>query len=107
MHKAADAARRGVFTQESVRKVMCLAHQIRLEAKARYAGFAIHAVFGEPDRFSATMFVRTTPRRAIEIETKFVERIVTNAQLMKDPGLMFVPMFKGTNGDAGDSRTAS
>lgn len=104
MKKAADAVRRRVFTGKSVRKVMCLAHQVRVEAKVRYAGFSVRAVFGERDRFSATMYVRTTPRRAIELETEFVDRVVNNAELMKDPGLMYVPMFTGTTVDGGDSR---
>ena len=105
--KAADAARRGVFTERSVRKVMGLAHEVRVEAKARYAGFALHAVFGETDRFSATMYVRTTPRHAVELESEFVERVVSDAELMKDPGLMFVPMFTGTTVNGSDRRTAA
>ena len=105
--KAADAARRGVFTEKSVRKVMGVAHEVRVDAKVRYAGFAVHAVFGEADRFSATMYVRTTPRHAVELESEFVERVVSDAQLMKDPGLMFVPMFTGTTVDGSDSRTAA
>lgn len=105
--KAADATRRGVFTEKAVRKVMRLAHEVRVAAKVRHAGFAMQEVFGEPDRFSFTVYVRSTPRRAIELEGEFVERVVTDAPLMVDPGLMFALMFKGTTVDGGDSRTAT
>ena len=107
VRKAADAAGRGVFTEEAVRKVLGLAHEVRVAAKVRYAGFAMQEVFGEPDRFNFTVYMRSTPRRAIELEDEFVERVVTDAPLMADPGLMFVLMFKGTTVDGGDSRAAA
>ena len=105
MRGAADAVRRGAFTEEGARKVLCLAHEIRVAAKVRYAGTAVRAVFDEPDRFSFTLYVRTDTRHAVELEARFVECVVTDVQLMADPGLMFVPMFKGTTVDGGDSRT--
>ena len=107
VRKAADATRRGLFTEEAVRKVLRIAHEVRVASKVLYAGCAMQEVFGEPDRFSFTVYVRSTPRRAIELEGEFVERVVANAPLMADPGLMFVLMFKGTTVNGGDSRTAA
>ena len=84
--KAADAARRGVFTEAAVGNVLRLAHGARIAAQIRSAGFSIDAVFGEPDSFSFALLVRGTPREAIEVENDFVERVVAHAALMKGSG---------------------
>ena len=62
------------------------------------------AVFGEPDSFSFAVHVRSTPREAIEVENEFVERVVADASLMTDPGLMFTVSFRGTTINGSDGR---
>ena len=102
--KAADAAKRGAFTEAAVGKVLHLAHEARIKARVRSAGFSIDAVFGEPDNFSFAVHLRSTPRDAIEVENEFVERVVADASLMTDPGLMFTVSFRGTTINGGDGQ---
>lgn len=104
MSNAAAAAERGVFSEEAVQRVIRIAHQVRLAAKVRYAGSSIHLVCGEPDRFSFKLYVHTSTRLAVDLNTQFAERIVNDERLMADPGLMFVPMFMGKKVHASDSR---
>ncbi len=102
--KACDAARRGVFTEAAVRNVLRLAHEVRIGAQVRCAGFSMEAVFGETDNFSFAVHVRTTPREAIEVENEFVERVIADAALMTDPGLTFTVSFRGTTINGSDGR---
>ena len=104
--KAADAAKRRKFTEAAVRKVVRLAHGVRVAAKVRHAASTLRGVFGEPDRFSLSVYVRSTPRRAVELGNEFVEQVVADESLMSDPGLMVTVMFKGTTIDGSDSRAA-
>ena len=104
--KAADTAKRRKFTEAAVREVVRLAHGVRVAAKVRHAASNLREVFGEPGRFSLNVYVRSTPRRAVELGNELVERVVTDGSLMSDPGLMFTVMFKGTTIDGSDSRAA-
>ena len=100
--KAADAAKRGKFSDAAVRKVVRLAHGVRVAAKVRHGTSTLREVFGEPDRFSHSVYVRSTPRLAVELGNEFVERVVADESLMSDPGLMVTVMFKGTTIDGSD-----
>ena len=100
--KAADAAKRRKFTEAAVREVVRVAHEVRVAAKVRHAASTMREVFGEPDTFSLSVYVRTTPRQTVELGNEFVERVVADESLMSDPGLMFTVMFKGTTIDGSD-----
>ena len=107
MRLAVKAIDRGIFTESAVRKVIRIAQRVRLAAKVRQAGSAIHSVHGEPDRFSFTIYVHTSTRHAVDLNTEFAERIVSDKALMTDPGLKFVPMFIGKNVHGSNSRAAT
>ena len=102
--KAADAARKGKFTEAAVCEVVRLAHEVRVAAKVRHATSTVHEVLDEPDRFSFSVYVRSTPEEAVELGNEFVEHVVADSALMSDPGLMFTVMFKGTTINGGHSR---
>ena len=104
VRQAAAAAQRGVFTEAAVGNVTRLAHEVRCHAQIRSAEFSIDAVAGEPDKFSFTLLVQCTPEEAIEVENEFVERVVADASLMTDPGLMFTVSFRGTTINGSDGR---
>ena len=107
MTLAADAIDRDAFTENAAQKVIKIAQQVRLAAKVRQTGSSIHSVHGEPDRFSFMMYVDTSTRHAVDLNTDFAERIVSDDALMTDPGLKFVPMFRGKNVHGSDSRAAT
>ena len=107
MTLAVDAIDREAFTENAAQKVIKIAQQVRLAAKVRQAGSSIHPVHGEPDRFSFRIYVHTSTRHAVDLNTDFAERIVSDDALMTDPGLKFVPMFMGKNVHGSDSRAAT
>ena len=106
MRLAANAIDREVFTESAVQKVIQIAQRVRLGAKVRQAGSSIHSVHGEPDRFSLVIHVHSSTRQAVDLNTEFADRIVSDEALMTDPGLKFVPMFMGKSGYGSDTRAA-
>ena len=103
---AANAIDRGAFTESAAQKVILIAQHVRLAAKVRQAGSSLHSVHGEPDRFSFVMYVYSSTRQAVDLNTEFADRIVSDEALMTDPGLKFVPMFMGKSVHDSDTRAA-
>ena len=96
MHRAAGAVENRVFSERGAQKVVQLAHQVRRSASVRGAGGGVLALHGEPDSFLFEIKVRTSPARAVELNEEFANRIVTDEELMTDPGLKFTLVFIGT-----------
>ena len=105
-HKAAGAVENRVFSEERARKVVQLAHHVRRSARIRAAGGSILALHGEPDSFLFEIRVRTSSQRAVELNEKFADRIVTDEELMADPGLKFTLVFIGTRTNGSDTHPA-
>ena len=106
MRLAVNAIDGEAFTESAARKVIQVAQQVRLAAKVREAGSAIHSVHGERDRFSFIIHVHASTRQAVDLNTEFADRIVGDEALMTDPGLKFVPMFMGKSVHGSDTRAA-
>lgn len=107
MRQAADAASRGAFSEEAARKVIRIAHEVRVTAKVRQARSTMHAVWGEPDRFALDIHLRTTPSEAAELNETLADRVVEDDKLMAELRLNFTPMFIGTRTDGSDSRATA
>ena len=107
VRKAADAVENCLFSAERARKVVQLAHQVRRSAKVRAAGAGVLALHGEPDSFLFEIKVRTSSECAVELNEKFANRIVTDEELMIDPGLKFTLVFIGTRTDGSHTHAAS
>ena len=105
-HMAADAVENCVFSEERARKVVQLAHHVRQSARIRAAGGSVLALHGEPDSFLFEIKVRTSSQCAVELNEKFADRIVTDEELMADPGLKFTLVFIGTRTNGSDTHPA-
>ena len=105
-HKAADAIENRVFSEEQVQKVVQLAHQVRRSAKVRSAGGSVLALHGEPDSFLFEIKVRTSSECAVQLNERFANQIVTDEELMTNPGLKFTLVFIGTRTNGSDTYAA-
>ena len=106
IQKAAKAVDNGVFTEEGARKVVRLAHEVRRTAKVRTAGGSVLALEGEPDGFLFEFKVRTSSKHAVGLNEDFADRIVSDDDLMTDPGLNFTLVFIGTKTNGSDTHAA-
>ena len=104
MSKAVEAVESGAFSEEGAQRAVRLAHQVRLNANVRQAGSAICALHGERDSFLFEIHVHASAKRAAELNQQFADRIVTDEELMSNPGRKFVLMFIGTKTHGSDSR---
>lgn len=103
----AGAVERGAFHEESVRKVLEIAHDARREARVVLVGSAVLVDPIERDSFLYSLSAPLSPARAVDLNEQLANRITNRPDLMADPGLKFVPMFIGTRTHVGDSeRTA-
>ena len=104
----AGAVERGVFREESVRKVLHIAHDVQRAAKVVLRAAKVVPVDGsEPDSFLYKLRIPLSPVHAVDLNERLAHRITNRPDLMADPGTKFVPMFIGARIDAGDSeRTA-
>lgn len=107
MRQAADAASKGAFTEEAAHKVIRIAHEVRVTAKVRQAQSTLHAVWGEPNKFTLDIHLRTTPREAAKLNETLADRVVEDDKLMAELKLNFAPMFIGTRTDGSDSRATA
>ena len=107
MKAAGEAIDRGAFNEEAARKVVRLAHQVRVKVGARYAESALVSVYGEPDRFGLDMHVHTSPGEAADLNEAFADQVVADDELLTELRLNFVPMFMGTRIDGSDSRSTA
>ena len=103
MNKVAEAVDNGVFSEEGAQKVVRLAHQVRRTANVRTAGGGVLALHGESDSFLFEIRVRTSSKQAVDLNEEFADRIVTDDELMTDPGLNFTLIFIGTRTNGSDA----
>ena len=106
IQKAAKAVDNGVFAEEGARKVVRLAHEVRRTANVRTAGGSVLALDGEPDSFLFEFKVRTSSKHAVGLNEDFADRIVSDDDLMTDPGLNFTLVFIGTKTNGSDTHAA-
>ena len=106
IHSAAKAVDNGMFTEEGAQKVVRLAHEVRRTAKVRTAGGSVLALDGEPNSFLFEFKVRTSSKHAVGLNEDFADRIVSDDDLMTDPGLNFTLVFIGTKTNGSDTHAA-
>ena len=103
----ADAVDRGVFREESVREVPQVVHEILKAERIRKTGYSnLVAEAGCPDSFLYKIPVFASLDRAADLNETLANRLVSQPDLMADPGTKFVPMFIGIRVDGGHTERA-
>ena len=99
-----DAVDRGVFREESVREVLQVVHEILKAERIQNTGYStLVAEAGCPDSFLYKIPVFASPDRAADLNETLANRLVSQPDLMIDPGTKFVPMFIGIRVDGGNT----
>ena len=94
-----SAIERGSFTEGGVRKVLSASHEVMQRARVNMETVDILADEEEEGSFLFEIFLSASREKAHECNVELDERIVAQEELTKDPGLNFVPVFLGANGD--------
>ena len=101
----AGAVERGALGETPAREVLKIAHVTRGAANVRMVETAVVVDCTEPDSFLYKLYVSAPQCLAVDLNEKVADRIVARSDLMDNPGLGFVPVFIGTQLDAGHSRS--
>ena len=78
-----------------------------VQPRSGQQGGGVLALHGESDSFLFEIRVRTSSECAVELNEKFANRIVTDEELMTDPGLKLTLVFIGTRTDGSHTHAAS
>ena len=96
-----------MFREESVREVLQVVHEILKAEKIWNTGYSTLVVeAGCPDSFLYKIPISASPDRAADLNETLANRLVTQPDLMADPGTKFVPMFIGIRVDGGNTERA-
>ena len=102
-----SAVDRDVFTEERLREVLAVAHEVLRSSKMRMGRVEVHADEHEPDSFLCEYFVMASPKRAEDLNETLDAQIRDCPHLMDDPGLRFMPAFIGASVDGGQTEAAT
>lgn len=95
----AEAVERGAFTEAGARDVLRTASALRRDARIRCSGFSIQPSVEDPGTFGFHYDVIASTEEASDLNCALAERWADSPALQADPGLAFVPMFIGRNGN--------
>ncbi len=95
----AEAIDRQAFSEEGVREVLGIVHEIRGAHGLREFETSIFLHPYEPDNFLLKFHVMVSPSMAVDLNEQVADRIVERAHLLEDPGLTFMATFIGTKTD--------
>ena len=102
------AVDRGAFHEESVQKILRVAHDILTTERIRRIGHSsLMADTTHTDSFFFEVHIFSSPERAAELNEVLATRIADQPELMADPGTKFVPMFIGVQAGGGHSASPS
>lgn len=90
--KAVDAA---VFSESSVQRLLAIMSEVQRNDHVRTASTATWEDAKEPGSFLHEVLVDATTSEAARLNAMFVDGVVSQAELLEDPGHHFVPMFIG------------
>lgn len=94
-----SAIDRGVFTEERLREVVAIAHEVLRDSKIRTTHAEVHGDEHEPDSFLFECFVMAWPEKAEDLNEALDAQIRNRPYLMDNPGLRFMPAFIGASAD--------
>ena len=94
-----EAVEQGAFTEAGAREVLRTASALRRDARIRCSGFSIQPSVEDPGTFGFNYDVIASTEEASDLNCALAERWAGSPALQADPGLAFVPMFIGRNGN--------
>ena len=86
----------GAFTEHGAQRALQLARDEQRKSGLRSAGLEICQTCIEAHSFGFALHVFATTEDAVDLYVRFVDRIVTQDDLMADPGVALQPSFIGT-----------
>ncbi len=95
----------GEFTEDGAQRLLQIAHEVLRDANVRVVSGGIFPDPTKPRAFVHEIRVSVFPEHAVRLNEELANRIVSQADLMDDPGFRFVPMVIGTRRHVG--RTAA
>ena len=95
MTRLASAVESNVFTEGGVQRLLGIMSELQRNDHVRTVATATWEDAKEPSSFLHEVLVDATTTEAARLNAMFVDRVVSQADLMKDPGHRFVPMFTG------------
>lgn len=95
MTRLASAVESNVFTEGSVQRLLSIMSELQRNDHVRTVATATWEDAKEPSSFLHEVLVDATTPEAARLNAMFVDRVIPQADLMKDPGSHFVPMFIG------------
>lgn len=102
-----SAVDREVFSEERIREVVSIAHELLRSSKIRTSRVEVHADVHEPDYFLFEWFVAASPEKAEVLNETLDAHIRGCPHLMDDPGLRFMPAFIGASVDGSQPEAAA
>ena len=96
MNRLANAVEAAVFSESSVQRLLAIMSEVQRNDRVRTAATATWEDAKEPSSFLHELRVDATTVEAARLNAIFVDRVVSQADLLEDPGHRFVPMFIGT-----------
>ena len=95
MIRLARAVESNVFTEGGVQRLLGIMSELQRNDHVRTVATATWEDAEESGSFLHEVLVDATTTEAAQLNAIFVDRVVSEADLMKDPGSHFVPMFIG------------
>jgi tetratricopeptide (TPR) repeat protein len=107
MAMLASAVDSGEFTENGARRLLHIAHEVLRDANVRVVSGGIFPDPTEPRTFVHEIRVSVFPEQAVRLNEELANRIVSQADLMDDPGFRLVPTVIGTRPHAGRTETSA
>ena len=95
MTRLASAVESNVFSEGSVQRLLGIMSELQRNDHVRTVATATWEDAKEPGSFLHEVLVDATTSEAARLNAMFVDRVVSQAELLEDPGHHFVPMFIG------------
>ena len=85
----------GAFRESNIQRVLEIASSIQRTESAHGAGIPAKVDQDEPHSFLFRRFVIASPEMAATLNSTLADKIVSQDDLVEDPGLLFIPFFVG------------
>lgn len=94
--RLANAVDAAVFSESRVQRLFAMMSDLQRNDRVRTVATATWEDAKEPSSFLHELLVDATTVEAARLNAMFVDGVVSQADLLEDPGHHFVPMFIGT-----------
>ena len=95
MTRLASAVESNVFSEGSVQRLLGIMSELQRNDHVRTVATATWEDAKEPSSFLHEVLVDATTPDAARLNAMFVDRVISQPDLMEDPGYHFVPVFIG------------